>query len=68
MFKGGEGETGILVMRNDEVFTIGSNEHGLLGVKGVAASPIPTKIKEISGKGVKGNVTFLRETLAVRCK
>ena len=48
----GKGEAGIMVMRNEDVFSIGRGK--LLGIKDTAATEVPLQIAEISGIKIKG--------------
>ena len=49
---GGLGQAGIIVLRNDDVFSVGHGE--LLGIQGTSEAKIPVKVAEISGLKIKG--------------
>lgn len=48
----GKVESGILVLKNNTVFTVGSGP--LLGVGGCTFSSVPRKIAQLSGSRLKG--------------
>ena len=49
----GLGQVGKIVMRNDDVFSIGHGE--LLGIQGASSeAKVPIKVAEISGLNIKG--------------
>ena len=46
---------GIMVMQNGDVFSVGKNLNGCLGVAGIPDAKEPVKICVLSGKGVHGS-------------
>jgi len=62
LFSGNLGNEAIVVTKNDEVFAIGSNAAGCLGLGDLQSTLIPKKVEALCSKGVKGmicNIGFM---------
>jgi len=54
LFSGNLGNEAIVVTKSDEVFAIGSNAAGCLGLGDLQSTLMPKKVEALCGKGVKG--------------
>ena len=62
LFSGNLGNEAIVVTKSDEVFAIGSNAAGCLGLGDLQSTLIPKKVEALCSKGVKGmirNIDFV---------
>jgi len=62
LFSGNLGNEAIVVTKSDEVFAIGSNAAGCLGLGDLQSTLMPKKVEALCGKGVKGmicNIGFM---------
>ena len=54
-----------MVMKNDDVYSLGSNSAGCLGVESLTSSLTPMKVDALCGKGIKGLQWFLENNRAI---
>lgn len=62
MFSGNLGNEAIVVTKSDEVFAIGSNAAGCLGLGDLQSTLVPKKVEALCSKAVKGmicNIGFM---------
>jgi len=56
LFSGNLGNEAIMVTKSDEVFALGSNAAGCLGLGDLQSTLIPKKVEALCSKGVKGMI------------
>lgn len=56
---GNLGHEAIIVSKNDDVFSLGSNSAGCLGVESLSSSLTPMKVEALCQKGIKGKDFFM---------
>ena len=56
-FAGNLGHEAVMVMKNDDVYSLGSNSAGCLGVESLTSSLTPMKVDALCGKGIKGVIS-----------
>jgi hypothetical protein len=54
LFLGNLGNEAIMVTKSDEVFAVGSNSSGCLGVGDLQSTLLPRKVEKLCNKRVKG--------------
>lgn len=62
LFSGNLGNEAVVVTKSDEVFAIGSNAAGCLGLGDLQSTLTPKKVEALCSKGVKGmihNIGFM---------
>ena len=62
LFSSNLGNEAIVVTKNDEVFAVGSNVAGCLGLGDLQSTLMPKKVEALCSKGVKGmicNIGFM---------
>lgn len=56
LWAGNLGNEAMIVTKDDEVYAIGSNAAGCLGVGDMQSTLFPRKVDTLCGKGVKGTL------------
>jgi Regulator of chromosome condensation (RCC1) repeat. len=59
LFSGNLGNEAIVVTKSDEVFAIGSNAAGCLGLGDLQSTLFPKKVEALCSKSVKGMIVTL---------
>jgi RCC1 and BTB domain-containing protein len=62
LFSGNLGNEAVVVTKSDEVFAVGSNAAGCLGLGDLQSTLVPKKVEALCSKGVKGmicNIGFM---------